>query len=149
MYTYIYVCIYTQKHAHTMIHMHLRDINASLGMSTNARMALQTLQHTTTHCNTLQHTATHCTTLHHTATPGRYCNTPRHTATYYNTLQHTAAHCNTLHHTATPRNTLQHTATHRNTLHTLQHVYHAHVHAHSARGIGLQASVGAAVDEER
>ena len=32
---------------------------------------VQTLQHTTTHCNTLQHNATNCKTLQHTAT---HCN---------------------------------------------------------------------------
>jgi len=112
MYTYIYVCVYTQKHAHTMIHMHLRDINASLGMSTNARMALQTLQHTATHCNTLQHTAPHCTTLQHQVDTATHRDTPQHTTTRCSTLQHTATHCITLQPPETHCNTLQHTATH-------------------------------------
>jgi len=49
-----------------------------------ANRALDTLQHTATHCNTLQHTVTHCNTLQHTAT---HWNTLQHIATHYNTLQ--------------------------------------------------------------
>jgi len=48
--------------------------------------ALNTLQHTATHCNTLQHTATHTSEC----LPEEHCT--QHAATRCNTLQHTATH---------------------------------------------------------
>ena len=69
---------------------------------------LQSLQHTTTHCNTLQHTWSVVErqtqlTLQHTAT---HCNTLQHNTTYLKRSRqadpaHTATHCNTLQHTTT------------------------------------------------
>ena len=75
--------------------------------------AMDTLQHTATHCNTLQHTTAHCNALQHTVTN---CNTLQHTVKHCNTRQHTVTHRNTPQHTITQCNTLQPTATHHNTL---------------------------------
>ena len=112
---------------------------------TQVGQAVDSLQHTATHCNTLQHTAirtggtrcrfaaTHqqpCHSLHHTAS---YCTTLHHTAPYCTAPHRTAPHCNTLQH----RNTLQHTQV-QQAVHLLGiHVHtriHTHTHTHTHTG---------------
>ena len=95
---------HTRAHTHTKIHANTRaNIYTPQVVPTCERHcnALNTLQHTATHCNTLQHAATtyffsSCSHLH---IPGITC-------------PQTAFQCNTLHYTATQCNTLQQHLTH-------------------------------------